>query len=267
VTHPELRRAYVTALDRHVAAADEATLRDGYELGRRAVADGCSALELAAIHHDALAASLRDRPDARPASVVAAAAAFFQESLSAFEMLHRGFREAAAVAAEERRAAAMIRRLSSFLADASLSARQSGADAEILHLVAEHARELTNATCASASWTAGVTDIYARSFEPDAADASADVIERLERVGATLRPRVSRADWPEERALRGIRVSNVLTVPFVALDGRHVGRLQLAGRRDGDFTDVDEAVAVHLADMAAAALERVQLYAGSKTLS
>ena len=74
---PDFRRGYVEALGRHVSRGDEATLRDGYELGRRAVAEGCSAIELAAIHHDALAASLRSSRRVDAADVVAAAAAFF----------------------------------------------------------------------------------------------------------------------------------------------------------------------------------------------
>ena len=52
------RSEYVTALHLHVVERGETTLRDGYELGRRALAEGVSALDLAAIHHDALASSL-----------------------------------------------------------------------------------------------------------------------------------------------------------------------------------------------------------------
>ena len=256
---PEFRRGYVDALGRHVGHGDEATLRDGYELGRRAVAEGCSALELAAIHHDALAASVRWQSSAEAADLVAAAAAFFQESLSAFEMVHRGYREAASAAAAERRGAAMLRRLSSFLADASLSAWQTDADAEVLHLVAEHARELTDATYASASWNASGTDVRARSSEAAVAEEM-DVLERLERVGETLPMRVSRAAWPGETALRDVPPSNVLSVPLTSLDGARAGLLQLVEKRTGDFTEADEAVAVHLAEMTAAALERAQLY-------
>lgn len=256
---PDFRRAYVEALGRHVSRGDEATLRDGYELGRRAVAEGCSALELAAIHHDALAASLRSTSDVEPADVVAAVSAFFQESLSAFEMVHRGYREAASAAAAERRGAAMLRRLSSFLGDASLTAAQTDADAEVLHLVAEHARELTDATHATATWTAGGTHVGARSSDA-AGPEEPELLERLERVGETLPTRVSRADWQAEPALRGMPPSNLLRVPLMGLDGALAGSLQLVGKRTGEFSDVDEAVAVHLAEMAAAALERAQLY-------
>jgi hypothetical protein len=254
------RRNYVEALDRHTRRATEATLRDGYELGRRAVAEGCSALELAAIHHEALAASLPAVSDNAAADVVVAAASFFEESLSAFEMVHRGFREVASAAAAERRSAAMLRRLSSFLADASLSARQTDAEVEVLHLVAEHARELTDAIYASATWSAYGKDVRARSLDLSTAEAEPEVLERLEAVGKLLPTRLSRIDWPAQPALRDVPPSNALSVPLTALDGEPIGLLLLVEKRTGEFTVVDEAVAVHLAEMTAAALERVELY-------
>jgi len=78
--------------------------------------------------------------------------------------------------------------------------------------------------------------------------------------------RVSRAGWREEPALRALASvsSNLLTVPLAGLDGRRLGLLQLVEKNDRDFTDADEAVAAHLADMAAAALERAQLYHGHR---
>ena len=84
-------------------------------------------------------------------------------------------------------------------------------------------------------------------------------------MGWALPSRVSRAEWPQQPVLSHVgRVFNVLSVPIVALDGRPVGLLQLVDKRNGDFTDTDEAVAVHLADMTAAALERAELYRGQR---
>ena len=83
----------------------------------------------------------------------------------------------------------------------------------------------------------------------------------LEAVGFGLPPRISRAQWPREPDLRSAStVSNVLSVPIAALDGRPIGLLQLVDKRSSDFTDADEAVAIHLSDMTAAALERAELY-------
>ena len=81
------RSDYTAALREHVLRDDEATLRHGYELGRSAVAGGVSALDVAAIHHEALESSLEAARDRRTAEIVRAAAGFFQEVLSAFEMV------------------------------------------------------------------------------------------------------------------------------------------------------------------------------------
>jgi GAF domain-containing protein len=54
---------------------------------------------------------------------------------------------------------------------------------------------------------------------------------------------------------------NALTAPLKALDGRTIGSVQLFNRRDGEFTDIDQAMLTHLAELTAAALERTQLYA------
>jgi GAF domain-containing protein len=255
------RTEYTAALRQHVLGEDETTLRQGYELGRSAVAGGVSALDVAAIHHQAVESSLETVQDRRTSEIVGAAAEFFQEVLAAFEMVHRGYGEAAAAAAAERHRAAMLRRLSSFLTDASLSARHGDAVSEVLHLVAEHARELTGATSAIASWRDGDDQVRATSsdHESTAADET-DLLRHVERVAPALPSRVSRAGWHAEPALRALAVSNLLTVPLAALDGRRLGLLQLVDKHDGDFTDADEAVAVHLADMAAAALERAELY-------
>ena len=256
------RSEYVAALHLHVVGGGETTLREGYELGRRALAEGVSALDLAAIHHEALASALNAGERERLPDVVAAAAAFFQEILSAFEMVHRGYREAAVNAAAERRQAAMLRRLSSFLADASLSARHTDAASEVLQLVAEHARELTDAAYAAAGWAAEGEQVRVTSVDPDAAAAiDEDVMEHVERLAAALPTRVARSGWAGEPALRALpAASNLLMVPITALDGRRSGLLWLAEKGRGDFTDADEAVALHLADMAAAALERAELY-------
>jgi hypothetical protein len=260
------RSDYTAALRQHVLRDDETTLRHGYELGRSAVAGSVSALDVAAIHHDALASSLEAARDRRTAEIVGAAAGFFQEVLSAFEMVHRGYGEAAAAAAAERHRAAMLRRLSSFLTDASLSARHGEAVSEVLHLVAEHARELTGAASAIASWGDGIDRVRASSSDPESAPAGEpDLLRHVERVAPSLPSRVARVEWQEEPALRTFAVSNLLTVPLAALDGRRLGLLQLVDKHGGDFTDADEAVAVHLADMAAAALERAALYRRSHT--
>ena len=241
---------------------DETTLRSGYEFGRVAVAEAISILDLASIHHDALAFTVQGKACENSAEVIRAAGAFFQEVLSAFEMVHRGYREAAAAAAAERRQAAMLRRLSSFLADASLGARHTDAASEVLRLVAEYARELTDATYAVARWDANGESVRATSWEPDQpSTVDPTELDRLEQIGIGLSRRTSRTLWPYESELLALStVSDVLSVPIAALDGRPIGLLQLVDTRAREFTDSDEAIAIHLSDMTAAALERAELY-------
>ena len=137
----KFQTAYLAALRTHIDNPSEGTLRTAYELGRDAVADESSVLDLAAVHHDALAVLLSSKPDAAGAAdVIPAAAAFYVESLSASEMVQRGFREAREAARLERRHAALLRQLSNLLADASLAFDASGSLEEMLRLVAEQAR-------------------------------------------------------------------------------------------------------------------------------
>jgi signal transduction histidine kinase len=72
----------------------ESSLQQAYELGRRALADGLGVLDLAAMYHKALAAGLPgDSTPEETALLLQAGASFFAESLSPFEMTHRGFRD------------------------------------------------------------------------------------------------------------------------------------------------------------------------------
>ncbi|MBI2358774.1 MAG: hypothetical protein HYV04_07680 [Deltaproteobacteria bacterium] len=91
----ELGRNYLAALREHVGQGGESSLARAYELGRQALSDGFGVVELAVVYQEALAAIV-----ARPVTteeynrVLKTAGEFFTESLSPFEMTHRGFREA-----------------------------------------------------------------------------------------------------------------------------------------------------------------------------
>ena len=45
-----------------------------------------------------------------------------------------------------------------------------------------------------------------------------------------------------------------------ALDGHQIGSLEVVEKVDGTFTELDQAVLVHIAEMASAAIERIHLY-------
>ena len=219
--------AYEAALRAYLAERDERRLREAYELGRQAVGRQLALLDLARAHHEALAAVLEQHESAR--DITAAAGEFFVESLSAYEMAQRVYREARDQAALERRQAAMLRQLSTFLADASLALGASDSLAEMLQLVAEEARELVGAgRCIVALWGGpGPPEHASSESEPPPA-----------------------ADSP------------TIAAALTALDGRPLGQIELAGKQHGSFTPLDEAVLTQLAQLAAAAVERRGLYSG-----
>jgi GAF domain-containing protein len=51
-----------------------------------------------------------------------------------------------------------------------------------------------------------------------------------------------------------------LAAPLSALDGRPLGLIQAFDKHGADFSELDEAVLLQLAQMASAAIERTQLY-------
>ena len=55
-----LKERYIVALREQIAHADEATLQQAYEIGRRAIGDGVGVLELIAMHQEALEEILRE---------------------------------------------------------------------------------------------------------------------------------------------------------------------------------------------------------------
>jgi PAS domain S-box-containing protein len=85
-----LAREYSSALRDYVSGAGEAALTRAYELGRTAASGGVGILELALVHHEALA-GLPDGVGAGDRPPVAMAAQFLAESLSPFEMTLRSY--------------------------------------------------------------------------------------------------------------------------------------------------------------------------------
>ena len=224
------RDRYTSALKGHVRGPDEAALRTAYELGREAVARELTIVDLAALHHEALIAALAESAPSEASAVTEAARDFFVESLSAFEMVARGFRDARDAALLEQRHAAVLRQLSNFLADASLALDAANSFEEMLQLVVEQARELLDATRAYARLTVGEED--------------GETIEALSAA--------------EEGAAATGEAG--LSAPLVAWDGRQLGKIEVFDKTNGVFGDADAAVLLHVAQMASAAVERAQLY-------
>jgi signal transduction histidine kinase len=88
-----LTRPYTVALKKYLADEQEAVLAQAYELGRLAIARGLGVLDMARMHQQALENSGSPTPNFDRNSAQKAAGTFFLESLSPFEVTHRGFRE------------------------------------------------------------------------------------------------------------------------------------------------------------------------------
>jgi Phosphoserine phosphatase RsbU, N-terminal domain/GAF domain len=263
----ELRRSYATGLQAYLRDPNERTLRAAYELGREAVTRELDVLDLALVHHEALAAALRAADTHDVKRVTRSAGDFLVESLSAFEMIRRAFTEARDAAALERRQASMLRQLSNLLADASL-ALDAGSLDEMLRLVAEQARELTRAACCVAA-LAGIDgrDVEVASFDEDehasAFVESADLRALAAVVRAAARAvRMSGGELAAHPASRhlDLRGAGWLAVPLAMLDERQIGWIQLLAGVGAEFTEIDEAVLAHLAQMTSATVERARMY-------
>ena len=264
--------AYAYAFEAYLIERDETRLRAAYELGRDAVTRRLTVLDLAVAHHEALQAAFVEGADSTEMrSLVRAGGEFFLESLSAFEMVQRGFAEAREAALLERRQTDLARGLSTFLADASLALDGSNSLEEMLQLVAEQARELVDAGCcvATVGFKTQARAVQAASY-PDTEPHWAAFTRWLDLspVYATIRSRGGSvrmsgdelARLPPFQSASGSPLRAWLGVSLTTLDGGGLGAIQLFDKASGVFTREDEAAVVHLAQMASAAIERVRLY-------
>ena len=265
------RAAYASALADYLADPSESSLRIGYELGREAVSRRLSVLELAVAHQEALVSVLVGASGSTETQQVTRAAGdFFLESLSSFEMVQLGFREAQEAARLERRQIEMSRQLSTFLADASLAIEAFSLE-EVLRLVAEQARELVDAECCVATVAAAGRPRVAEAASYSEADRrwpgfvqwlDLFALYRVIRLGGgSVRSTDEElAALPPFRTVGHRPLEGWLAASLTALDGSELGAIQVFDKQDGSFTESDEAVLIHLAQMASAAVERARLY-------
>jgi signal transduction histidine kinase len=86
---------YRSAFGEYNQHGGEAALGRAYELGRRAISEKKSLMEITALHHDALHGTLADVQGAAcHQELLAAASEFLAEALSPYEMAHRGVQDA-----------------------------------------------------------------------------------------------------------------------------------------------------------------------------
>jgi hypothetical protein len=88
------RRDYAPAFLQYLSERSEPGRRAAYELGRRAIREQLSVLDLARIHHGLLLEALKTHRTPRELEHIAQAASeFLVEALAVFEMTQRGFAE------------------------------------------------------------------------------------------------------------------------------------------------------------------------------
>jgi Phosphoserine phosphatase RsbU, N-terminal domain len=88
------RRDYAPAFLQYLSERGERGRRAAYELGRRAIVEQLSVLDLARIHHGILLDVLKTHQSSQELEHIAQAASeFLVEALAVFEMTQRGFTE------------------------------------------------------------------------------------------------------------------------------------------------------------------------------
>ncbi len=86
----KVRLDYRAAFLRYLPRREEVALHAGYMLGRSAVADGLSLLDLVQVHHEVLLQVLEDSTGEDLAPIASAASEFLLEVLATYDMAARG---------------------------------------------------------------------------------------------------------------------------------------------------------------------------------
>jgi len=222
----DLHERYQEAFRAWLAHRDERELGAAYALGREAVTARQSVLELAEAHHRAAEEALRDEPDPeRRSELLEAAGVFFGEALSTFEIAHRGYREVQEVARLEHEHVMQLRAL----AEASVRINAAATTEAVMERTVEAAQRVLGAQRATISST---------SPEPSADGLSAVHPPEAEQQDAFGRP-------------IGVLLRSA---------GRPLGMLEVADRRDREFTPRDEAILAQLGQLASVAIAKSQAY-------
>jgi len=225
-----LAARYSEAFAAYLSDRGEQALGAAYDLGREAVAERLSVLDLAEVHHGALRAALAGAPLTE--ETLQASAGFLRESLSTFESVHRGYLEVQELARLEHAHVEQLRALS----DASVAINSSLTVEEILQLTADAARSIIGAVRA----TVGVA-------APD---------PRLRALTATSPPRLETGEAAPSR----------LTASLTARE-RELGMIDVVDHAGREFTPRDEAILTQLALLSSVAITNAQLYDRERTIA
>src|SRR5213080_1632149 len=93
--HANFEDEYRSSFDEYAGGGGELALGRAYELGRRALNEHKSLVEIASLHHETVLAMVRDaKSEKRTEELIQAGSEFLAECLSPYEMAHRGFQDA-----------------------------------------------------------------------------------------------------------------------------------------------------------------------------
>jgi len=221
--------SYATALAAYVDDPTEQRLKAAYDLGRAAVEQGLSILEVAEAHTAAVTEVAGRTNDV--GALIEASGAFLIESLAIFEVVQRGTNEAWHAAWEERRRARLVRELSALLSDTPSGGNESVQ--ELARLVAEMLREITEADEARVSFQSSRGRVEVTAVEPE--------VDPREETG---------------RGEAGGGERTAITAPVRSIDGTDRGHIALCRPADAPFRGDDYAMVRQVADLAAAWLDR-----------
>jgi serine phosphatase RsbU (regulator of sigma subunit) len=267
------RDLYASAFNADVAAPSEEALHVAYELGREAVAKQLSLLDLTQIHHEVLASRVGacDRQDVR--AVMEAANEYFLQTLSAYEMVQRGFSETKRELQSEREHADQLRRL----ADSSLAVNSSLSIEEMLKAATDHSRLIVGADCCIAGVTAAHSDISTIAISRSSTSAGWDglmrspIVSKMYSVAMLLdEPVRFGGDQPPagfpamEEA--GVSVSEYVLAPLER-QGHHCVGFILVANAGGGFTEKDQSILIQLAQTVSAAIDNAVLYARERRVA
>jgi anti-anti-sigma factor len=236
------RHDYEAALGEHLASRSEAGLSVAYELGRRALSEGISLLEIASIHLAAAGRSPGGPPGGGAAAGDSEARAeagtqFLLQGMAAFDMAQRGFWEAQERTRVEQGHVARLQTL----AEASVAVIACPSLADRFPEIAKQALVVAGGGEAAILFHAedGVLQSSTSEVPPAVAAAMAEVVD-----SGQARPST---------------VASGLVVPITGPRASTPGAIAVWGSRDG-LGPLDEAILAQFAQMASEALHNAQVY-------
>jgi hypothetical protein len=268
---------YVSALHEYLREPSEGSLMVAYELGRAAVTQQLSVLDVAVAYHHGLHDALSGASaQAEWTAITHNAEDFFLESLASFEMLHRGAAETRTSIDEHRHRARLSRQLSTFLTDSSLALRSTESMDEMLQLAVDHGREILGAGCCLVTVATEGEPRAAAAVSHPAPDADWAFTRWLDLPGLyrLLEKNEGLLELTGEPEVLSVLPATLqrdqspsrwLAVSLTALDGTQIGALQAFDADASPFDSEGEAALIHLAQMISATVERMRLYGEATT--